>query len=101
MSVVRLGGASPVSNPRPCIAIRVATSFGVAVLALVLQLRLQAEVPGGDGTLAGVAVHGSEVAGAAAHAFGGSFWWALAIGAMALVPAALLPRRAIEGVRRR
>ena len=77
-----------------------ASSFGVAVLAIVLQIRLQAEVPGGDGTLAGVAVHGAEVAGAVAHAFGGSFWWALAIEA-GVVQAALLPRRAIEGVRRR
>ena len=91
----------PAATTMSNIAIRVATSFGVAVLALVLQLRLQAEVPGGDGTLAGAAARGSEVAGAVAHAFGGSFWWALAIGATALVPAALLPRRAIEGVRRR
>ena len=46
----------PAATTMSNIVIRVGTSFGVAVLALVLQLRLQAEVPGGDEMLAGVAV---------------------------------------------
>jgi MFS family permease len=91
----------PAATAMSNVAIRVATSFGVAVLALILQLRLWAEVPDGDGTLAGAAARGSETVGAVAHAFAGSFWWALAIGAVALVPAALLPRRAIQDAHRR
>ncbi len=83
----------PAATTASNITIRVASSLGVAVLAVVLQARLRAGIPGADGTLADAAAHGGRAAGAVAHAFSGSFWWALVIGAVALVPAFLVPRR--------
>lgn len=64
---------------------RVGGSLGVALLAVVLEHR----VPGGSGALADRAAPASTVT----EAFAATFWWALALSALALIPAALLPRR--------
>jgi EmrB/QacA subfamily drug resistance transporter len=79
-------------------------SFGTAILTVVLERRIAANIPGASGSLG--ALHGGGgVARAAeplAHAFGQTFWWALALTALAFVPAMFLPRRppgeAAEGV---
>ncbi|MFC4589495.1 MDR family MFS transporter [Sphaerisporangium corydalis] len=89
MPKTSIPAATTVSN----IAIRVASSLGVAMLAVVLQIRLRSGVPGSDGTLADAAAHGADAAGAVTQAFSGSFWWAVALGALALVPATLIPRK--------
>jgi MFS family permease len=72
-------GLRPAQIPRATSTIRILQqlggSFGVAVLAVVLQRRL-----------AGLA-HG---AGAIAHAYGHTFWWALGFIVLAAVPALLL-----------
>jgi EmrB/QacA subfamily drug resistance transporter len=55
-------------------------SFGIAILAVVLQQRISSESP-----------HGRPTSGAAA-AYAHTFWWALAFTALALLPALLLRR---------
>jgi EmrB/QacA subfamily drug resistance transporter len=74
-------------------------SFGTAVLSVVLERRIAANVPGAGGSLAslrGAAGAGAPppaVADPLAHAFGQTFWWATALTALALIPAWYLPRR--------
>jgi EmrB/QacA subfamily drug resistance transporter len=55
-------------------------SFGVAILAVVLQQQIADEAGGGR-----------SATGRLAAAYGHTFWWALAFTALALVPALLLP----------
>lgn len=69
------GAVIPAATATSNIAIRTATSLGVAVLVIVLQSRLRAAPQ------------------APVHAFSGGFWWALVIALAAVVPAALVPRR--------
>ena len=83
----------PAATTAGNIVIRVAGSLGVAVVAIVLQNRLRAGVPGADGTLADAAARGASAVGPMAHAFSGSFWWTVAIVVAALVPALLVPRK--------
>jgi EmrB/QacA subfamily drug resistance transporter len=77
---------------------RVGGSVGTAVLAVILQSRIQAAIPGAAG--AGGGIEGlpsgvrTQVAGKLARAFSETFWWALGLTALALLPAALLARRA-------
>jgi MFS family permease len=76
---------------------RVAGSVGSALLAVVLQGEMTAQLPGfrgGIGQAAAVAGSSARAAAAIGHAFAVSFVVALAISAVALVPAALLPGRA-------
>ena len=74
----------PHQIPRATSAIRILQqlggSFGVAVLAVVIQRQLVDQA------------HGGSVAAAYAH----TFWWALAFIALAAVPASLLPATAHE-----
>src|SRR3954470_5549698 len=67
-------------------------SFGTAVLTVVLQRRIVAEIPGATGDLG--SLHGGAPAAAEplAAAFGTTFWVAVALTAAALIPAAFLPR---------
>jgi EmrB/QacA subfamily drug resistance transporter len=58
-------------------------SFGVAVLAVVLQQQITDRAGGG---------HGDSAAGLAA-AYAHAFWWTLGFTALALLPALLLPSR--------
>jgi EmrB/QacA subfamily drug resistance transporter len=69
-------------------------SIGTAVLTVVLERRIAANIPGASGKLS--EIRGGGIARAAtplAHAFGQTFWWALGLTALAFVPAAFLPRR--------
>jgi hypothetical protein len=64
------------------------------VLTVVLQRQIVANVPGATGhldQLGGADV--SAVAEPLAHAFGQTFWWAVGLTALALIPAWFLPRR--------
>ena len=73
---------------------RLAGSLGTALLAVTLQRAMAAGLPGFGG---GIAQAGALAAGrpsalpVLAHAFGVTFWLALALTAAALVPALLLP----------
>jgi EmrB/QacA subfamily drug resistance transporter len=75
---------------------RVAGSVGSALLAVVLQATIIAQLPGfrgGIGQAATLAGGSPRAALAVSHAFGVSFGVALAISAVALIPAVLLPGR--------
>ncbi len=79
---------------------RVAASLGTALLAVVLQRALAANVSGfegGIGHAAALARHDPQhAAPAIADAFGTTFWVAFALTAVALVPALLLPAKSQE-----
>jgi EmrB/QacA subfamily drug resistance transporter len=68
------------------IAIRVAGSFGVAVLAVALQIYTRHEPPAAGGSTASAVVR-------PASAFAHSAWWAVGIAALAAVPILSLPPR--------
>jgi EmrB/QacA subfamily drug resistance transporter len=79
---------------------RVAASLGTALLAVVLQRTIAANVSGfhgGIGQATALARHDPQhTAPAIAAAFGTTFWLAFALTAAALVPALLLPPRPKE-----
>jgi MFS family permease len=70
-------------------------SLGTAVLTVVLERRIVAEVPGATGELGALGGGGdvSAVAEPLSTAFGQTFWVAVVLTALALVPAFFLPRR--------
>ena len=74
---------------------RIAASVGTALLAIVLQRRIAAELPALHGGLAALqrlpAQARAHAGTALASAFGTTFWVAFALVAAALVPALLLP----------
>lgn len=69
-------------------------SVGTAVLTVVLERQLTARIPGSDGSLQALAGTGdvSAIAGPLADAFAHTFWWAVGLTALALIPAWFLPR---------
>jgi EmrB/QacA subfamily drug resistance transporter len=79
---------------------RIAGALGSALLAVVLQRAIDAEVPhihGGVGQAYAVARRDPlHVAPAIAHAFATTFWVPFALTAAALIPALLLPRKRSE-----
>jgi EmrB/QacA subfamily drug resistance transporter len=69
-------------------------SVGTAVLTVVLQREIVSNVPGATGELQELpAASLGRVAEPLAHAFGQTFWWAVGLTALALIPAWFLPRR--------
>jgi hypothetical protein len=67
------------------------------VLAVVLQQAISHHIPGASGGLSGAAaLHGAglRVLGELTSAFGVSFWWVVAIAAVAAIPAIFIPARA-------
>lgn len=66
-------------------------SVGTALLTVVLQRRIVAEIPGASGEL-GALPAGSASTDPLAAAFGHTFWWAVGLTALALIPAYFLPR---------
>jgi EmrB/QacA subfamily drug resistance transporter len=86
----------PRATPTLNVLQRVGGSIGTAILAVVLQREITAHVGGagaGGGLEAARAVSGAareRVAEPLAAAFGATYWWAMAITALALIPAAAL-----------
>jgi EmrB/QacA subfamily drug resistance transporter len=81
------------------IIMRVGGSLGTALFAVVLQSQISDRVPsthgsGLDAAGRAVAEGGGDVAAELAGAFGHTFWWVLAVGALAFLPALALPRSA-------
>jgi len=73
---------------------RVGGSLGTAVLVVVLETHMAAVVgPGAATNLSASGTPPPAVAAGLADAFGATFWWVMAITALALVPALFLPRR--------
>jgi hypothetical protein len=76
---------------------RVGGSIGTAVLAIVLQHQITSQVPAAAGAGLGAvqtlpARVQDQVAPKLAGAFGSTFWWAVAMTGLAVVPALFLPR---------
>lgn len=71
---------------------RVGSTLGAALFAVVLQQRIATRVDSSSG-LTRAAHIGGGVAGRLADAFAGTYWWAVALTAIALIPALALPRR--------
>jgi EmrB/QacA subfamily drug resistance transporter len=69
---------------------RVGGSIGTALLAVVLQQEVHAAAGAGANVFGASAPQGRGAAEPLAGAFGGTFGWAVAISALAIVPAALL-----------
>ena len=70
-------------------------SLGTAILSVALERRIVAELGHSPGNLGALRSSGSAAARAAeplAHAFGDTFWWAVGLTALALIPAMFLPR---------
>jgi EmrB/QacA subfamily drug resistance transporter len=83
------------------VGMRVASSFGVAALLVLLQRNVEQEFPGVSGSVAAVAEAGSSprVAPLLSQAFAQTYWWALGIAAVAALPALFMqgrPRPAAE-----
>ncbi len=76
---------------------RVGGSIGTALVAVVLEHQISVQVKGFAGGLSGVstasAVARARVAQPLASAFATTFWWALGMTVVALVPAMALRRR--------
>ena len=82
---------------------RIAGSLGTALLAVVLQRAIRSELPGFHGGIAQAGALAARDAArktpALASAFGTTFWVALALAVVALVPALLLPAISTNGER--
>jgi predicted MFS family arabinose efflux permease len=86
--------AVPSATAASNIAIRVGSSFGAALLAVLLQIYIRASIPGASGSLAdAAAVRTPTGLHLLARTFGHSFWWTAAIIAVSALPIALVPRR--------
>ncbi|MFI0448808.1 MDR family MFS transporter [Actinomadura sp. 6N118] len=73
------------------ILLRVGGSFGVAAIAVILQVAIRDHVPGASGNLREAAAH--QTPALLTTAFSDTFWWAAGIGAIGLIPLLFLPRR--------
>jgi hypothetical protein len=102
MSVV--GAAVPRATTALNVLQRVGGSIGTALLAVVLEDRIRSAVPGGSAFSGGAvkpippAVR-ERVAATLAHAFASTFWWAVALTALALMPGAVLAWKVHSGSR--
>jgi EmrB/QacA subfamily drug resistance transporter len=72
-------------------------SFGTAILSVVLERQIEANLPVVGGSLGALRAVGGgppppRIAEPLAHAFGQTFWWAVGLTALALIPASFLPR---------
>lgn len=74
---------------------RIGGSIGTALLAVVLNQQLEDQFPRGTGgleTLGAVGELPPAAASALADAFSATYWWAMALAAVAIVPAVILAR---------
>jgi hypothetical protein len=76
------------------VVFRVASSFGTAVLAVVVQQAISGRVPGANSLAAASRLHGMPALDQLTSAFGVSFWWVAALALVAIVPAYFIPGRA-------
>jgi len=91
---------SPAETPRATSALnaiqRIAGAIGTAMLAIILQRAIAASVPGLHAGMQAIATltrqQRAHAAPALADAFGTTFWVALGLIALTLVPVLLLPR---------
>ena len=94
-------GLPPKSVPAATTSANILSQFGgsagVTALFVVLQLAIQAEIPGSTGTLAEAAkLRGPDTVAQLADAFAHSFWWSIGLAAAALIPILYIPKPATE-----
>lgn len=94
-------GMRPASVPAATTSANILSQFGgsagVTALFVVLQLAIQAEIPGSTGTLAEAAkLRGPGTIAQLAEAFAHSFWWSIGLAAVALIPILCIPKPASE-----
>lgn len=81
---------------------RVGGSVGTALLAVILERQITAQVPGAAGSVTtGASIPTSlrqHISAQVATAFGHTFWWAVGIGVLAFVPALFLSRQPAEAL---
>ena len=82
----------PRATPMLNVVQRVGGSLGTAILAVVLQRQLAAQTGGGGGASLGAIPDSARerAAGPLATAFAHTYWWAMAMTAVAVIPAAVL-----------
>jgi EmrB/QacA subfamily drug resistance transporter len=83
----------PRATPMLNVLQRVGGSLGTAVLAVVLQRQITSQIggAGGDGSVGAISnTTRARAAGPLATAFAHTYWWAMAVTALAVVPAAVL-----------
>ncbi|MFI0372026.1 MDR family MFS transporter [Actinomadura sp. 1N219] len=89
--------AVPAATTGANILVRVGSSFGTAVMAVVLQIAIRDEIPGASGNLSEAAArHTAQTPILLTNAFTETFWWAAAILLLALLPILAVPRRPKE-----
>jgi len=84
----------PRATPMLNVVQRIGGSIGTALLAVVLQRQLAAAIPGPAGGLEGARglppAAQAKLAGPVATAFAQTYWWSLALTAVAVIPAVIL-----------
>ncbi|RFS81534.1 DHA2 family efflux MFS transporter permease subunit [Actinomadura spongiicola] len=89
--------AVPAATTGANILIRVGSSFGTAVVAVILQIAIRDEIPGTSGNLPEAAErHATDTPTLLTSAFTGTFWWVAAILLISLFPILAIPRRPKE-----
>ncbi|PXX70792.1 EmrB/QacA subfamily drug resistance transporter [Nocardia tenerifensis] len=76
------------------VSLRAASSFGVAVLLVLVQRNTEYRTPGSEAFTR--ADRAEDITHSLTHAFTQTYWWALAIGAVAVLPALMLPRKSAQ-----
>ena len=75
------------------VVFRLGSSFGTAVLAVVVQQAIKSRIPGVSSLADTTRLHGTKALVALTSAFGVSFWWVAALAAAAAVPSLFIPGR--------
>jgi MFS family permease len=75
------------------VVFRVASSFGTAVLAVVVQQSIRSHIPGVNSLSDAARLHGAPALAALTRAFGVSFWWVAVLAIAAVIPALFIPGR--------
>ncbi|WP_067467092.1 MDR family MFS transporter [Actinomadura macra] len=82
--------AIPAATTGANILVRIGSSFGTAVSAVILQIAIRDEIPGSSGSLNEAATHSPALL---TNAFTETFWWTTAILLAALIPVLAVPRK--------
>ncbi|MES9603673.1 DHA2 family efflux MFS transporter permease subunit [Actinomadura sp. NPDC000929] len=86
--------AVPAATTGANILVRIGSSFGTAVTAVILQIGIRHEIPGASGSLDEAAGHRTaETPSLLANAFTDTFWWTAVFLVAALVPVLTIPRK--------
>jgi EmrB/QacA subfamily drug resistance transporter len=75
------------------VVFRVGSSFGTAVLAVVVQQAIRSRIPGVASLADAARLHGARALAALTSAFGVSFWWVAALALAAVIPSLFIPGR--------